>query len=101
MSSEASQAKGTELTEPSCPSGPWIASRTTAQSSAARQIGPILSMVQVRAMAPVRGTRPKVGRNPVVPQRVQGDEIDPSVSVPIAKATQPAAVAEAEPADDP
>ena len=52
-------------------------------------------------MAPVRGTRPKVGRRPVVPQRVEGEEIDPSVSDPIANATQPAAVAEADPADDP
>src|SRR5512133_3690729 len=78
-----------------------MASRTKAQSSTARQIGPILSIVQVRAIAPVRGTRPNVGRSPVVPQRVLGDEIEPSVSVPMEKATQPAAVAEAEPADDP
>src|SRR5271169_5180029 len=52
-------------------------------------------------MAPVRGTNPNVGRNPVVPQRVDGDEIEPSVSVPIAKATHPLAVAEAEPAEEP
>jgi hypothetical protein len=52
-------------------------------------------------MAPVRGTKPKVGRRPVSPQRVQGDEIDPSVSEPMAKATHPAATALAEPADDP
>src|SRR6478752_1827123 len=74
---------------------------TIAQSSTARQIGPSLSMVQERAMAPVRGTKPNVGRNPVVPQRVEGEEIDPSVSEPTANATHPAAVAEAEPADDP
>src|SRR6266571_552127 len=72
-----------------------------AQSSAARQIGPNLSMLQESAMAPVRGIRPKVGRSPVVPQRVQGDEIEPSVSDPMANATQPAAVAAAGPADDP
>src|SRR5215471_7282421 len=58
-------------------------------------------MVQDRAMAPVRGTCPNVGRSPVVPQRVEGEEIDPSVSDPIANATHPAAVAEADPADDP
>src|SRR4051794_26716776 len=74
---------------------------TSAQSSTARQIGPSLSMVQDRAMAPVRGTKPNVGRSPVVPQRVDGDEIDPRVSEPTANATQPAAVADAEPADDP
>src|SRR5579859_82658 len=58
-------------------------------------------MVQERAIAPVRGTKPNVGRSPVVPQRVDGDEMEPNVSDPIANATQPAAVAEAEPADDP
>src|SRR5215471_747689 len=72
-----------------------------AQSSTARQRGPSLSMVQESAMAPVRGTRPNVGRSPVVPQRVDGEEMEPSVSEPMANARQPAAVAEAEPADDP
>src|SRR5258708_6377503 len=72
-----------------------------AQSSTARQSGPSLSMVHESAMAPVRGTKPNVGRRPVVPQRVDGDVIEPSVSDPMANATQPAAVAEAEPADDP
>ena len=43
----------------------------------------------------MRGTKPKVGRSPVVPQRVEGDEMEPSVSEPMAKATQPEAVAEA------
>src|SRR6185312_2822066 len=75
--------------------------RTRAVSSTARQSGPSLSMVQESAIAPVRGTRPNVGRKPVVPQRVEGEEIDPSVSDPMAKATQPAAVADADPADDP
>src|SRR5438270_12061437 len=78
-----------------------MVSRTIAQSSTLRQIGPSLSIVQERAMAPVRGTNPKVGRSPVVPQRVDGEEIEPRVSEPMARATQPAAVAEAEPADDP
>src|SRR6516165_3506560 len=78
-----------------------MALSTMAQSSTARQMGPSLSMVQERAMAPLRGTKPKVGRRPVVPQRVEGDEIEPSVSDPIAKATQPAEVAEADPAEDP
>lgn len=35
------------------------------------------------------------------PQRVDGDEIDPSVSEPMLKATHPAAVADAGPAEDP
>jgi hypothetical protein len=60
-----------------------------------------LSIDQDSAIAPVFGTRPKVGRSPVVPQRVDGDEIDPWVSLPIAKPTSPAAVADAGPADEP
>src|SRR3981189_1827312 len=64
-------------------------------------MGPSLSMLQDSALAAVRGTRPKEGRSPVHPQRVDGDEIEPSVSDPMLKATHPAAVAEAGPADDP
>src|SRR5580700_8764559 len=78
-----------------------MADNTSAQSSTARQMGPILSIVQLSAMAPVRGTKPKVGRSPVVPQRVEGDEMEPSVSVPRAKPTHPAATALALPAEDP
>src|SRR5215475_12193619 len=78
-----------------------MADNTSAQSSTARQIGPILSIVQLSAIAPVLGTKPKVGRSPVHPQRVEGDEIDPSVSVPKANPTHPAATALALPADDP
>ena len=64
-------------------------------------MGPILSMDHESGMAPVRGTRPKLGRSPVTPQRVLGDEMEPRVSVPIAKPTQPAAVALAGPAELP
>src|ERR1700679_1885576 len=78
-----------------------MADSTNAQSSTARQMGPILSIVQLSAIAPVRGTNPKVGRSPVQPQRVEGDEIEPSVSVPKAKPTHPAATALALPAEDP
>src|SRR5215468_1486030 len=78
-----------------------MASSTRAQSSTVLQIGPSLSMLHESAIAPVRGTKPKVGRNPVHPHRVEGDEIEPSVSEPILNATQPAAVAEAGPAEEP
>ena len=44
---------------------------------------------------------PKLGLNPEQPHRVDGDEIDPSVSDPSANPTHPAATALAEPADDP
>ena len=70
-------------------------------SATLRHIGPILSSVQHSGMAPVRGTRPNVGRRPVVPQRKEGATIEPSVSVPRLKATSPAAVAEPDPADEP
>src|ERR1700682_173201 len=63
-------------------------------------MGPSLSMLQESAIAPVLGTRPKEGRSPVQPQRVDGDEIEPSVSDPMPNATHPAAVADAGPADD-
>ena len=52
-------------------------------------------------MAPWRLTRPKVGRSPVTPQRVDGETIDPQVSLPIAKPTSPAATAAAGPAEEP
>src|SRR5687768_11299572 len=52
-------------------------------------------------MAPDFGTRPNVGRRPVVPQTVDGEEMEPSVSLPIEKPTRPAAVADAGPALDP
>src|SRR5438128_12552504 len=64
-------------------------------------MGASLSQVQHSVMAPVRGTKPKVGRSPVTPQRVEGEEMEPSVSEPMAKPTHPAAVAEAEPALEP
>src|SRR5438067_2533152 len=52
-------------------------------------------------MTPWRLIRPKVGRSPVTPQVRDGPRIDPLVSVPIENPTQPAAVAEPGPAEDP
>src|ERR1700747_322144 len=78
-----------------------MADSTRAQSSTARHIGPILSIVQLSAIAPVFGTKPNVGRNPVHPQRVEGEEMEQSVSVPRANPTHPAATALALPAEDP
>ena len=76
-------------------------SSTNAASSTLCAIGPILSIDQLNAIAPVRGTSPKLGRRPVVPHRVLGLEIDPNVSVPMPNPTQPAATALATPALDP
>src|SRR5688572_18139812 len=53
------------------------------------------------AIAPVLGTRPKVGRSPVTPVRADGDEIEPRVSLPTLKPTNPPAVAAAGPAEEP
>src|SRR2546422_3840043 len=64
-------------------------------------MGPSLSILQESAIARVRGTRQNDSRRPVQPQRVEGEEIEPSVSEPMLKATHPAAVAEAGPADEP
>src|SRR5579863_2452975 len=82
-------------------SGPEIARNTSAASSTPRVIGPSLSSDQQSVIAPVRGTRPNVGRSPVTPQRIDGATMLPPVSLPIANPTSPAAVAAPGPALDP
>ena len=52
-------------------------------------------------MAPLRETRPYVGRRPVIPQYAEGVPIDPDVSEPIANGTRPPPSAAAEPLEDP
>src|SRR5689334_21432396 len=64
-------------------------------------MGPTLSRLQQRTMPPLRLMVPKVGRRPVAPQRVDGDVMEPSVSVPMVKGRRPAATEAAEPADEP
>jgi hypothetical protein len=66
-----------------------------------RHIGPALSMLHDSTMPPWRLTRPKVGRSALMPQVLEGDVMEPWVSVPIEKPTSPAAVAEPGPADEP
>src|SRR2546427_9339360 len=78
-----------------------MASRTMAQSSAVRAIGPILSSVHESAMAPCRETRPYVGRSPVIPQNDEGQTIDPQVSEPTANGRSRADTAAPDPDDDP
>ena len=70
-------------------------------SSTPRAIGPSLSSDQHSVIAPVRGTRPNVGRSPVTPHLMDGLTMLPPVSLPIAKPTSPAAVAAPGPALDP
>src|SRR2546426_6694789 len=52
-------------------------------------------------MTPDRLTRPSVGLIPTMPQHVDGETIEPSVSVPIATAQRLAATATPEPELDP
>ena len=78
-----------------------MASKTRAQSSADRHIGPTLSMLQLRGMAPCRLTLPNVGRSPVAPQTVDGETMEPQGAVPSENPTSPAEVAAADPAEEP
>ena len=94
-------ASGCVTLEQSPESAPLMAWRIIAVSKTDLQIGPTLSNDQHNAMTPVLGTRPKVGRSPVAPHRMQGDTIEPYVSEPRVKGNSPAAVAEALPALDP
>src|SRR5262245_34340306 len=82
-------------------SWPAIAASTRLASSTLRAIGPSLSIVQHRAIAPCRLTRPYVGRRPVTPEYADGVRIDPDVSLPIANGTSPAPTAEPGPLDEP
>src|SRR5262245_6570646 len=74
-------------------SGPVIAWSTSIASSTERVIGPSLSSDQQSVIAPVRATRPNVGRMPVTPQRIAGLTMLPPVSLPTENPTRPAAVA--------
>src|SRR3954452_6065559 len=78
-----------------------MASRTRAQSSSDRAIGPSLSIDHASDMQPWRLTRPKVGRRPEAPQARQGETMLPRGSLPRAKPPSPAAPAAADPADEP
>src|SRR5215469_13470610 len=64
-------------------------------------MGPSLSSDQHSVIAPVLGTRPKVGRKPVTPQRMLGPTMLPPVSLPIENPTRPAAVEAPGPALEP
>src|SRR5882757_9703850 len=101
MDALASKSSLLGTLERSPASGPEIALRTRIASSTERVIGPSLSSDQQSVIAPVRGTRPKVGRRPVIPQRIAGLTILPPVLLPMAKPTRPAAVAAPGPALEP
>jgi len=100
-STSSSARKNTLRAAGSRPSAPRIASNTSAASTALRAIGPTLSIVHDSGIAPWRLTAPNVGRRPATPHCRHGETIEPSVSVPSANGTSPAATALAEPADEP
>src|SRR2546429_9974078 len=72
-----------------------------AASATLRAMGPAVSWLWAIGMTPDRLTRPSVGLIPTMPQHVDGETIEPSVSVPIATAQRLAATATPEPELDP
>src|SRR5262245_3211891 len=82
-------------------STPWITLNTIAASSAVRVMGPTRSCDHASTIPPYRLTRPTVGRNALKPHGAVGETVEPDVSVPMPNATQPPAVADAGPADEP
>src|SRR3954453_7211243 len=80
---------------------PAITPRSAAASRTLAVIGPAVSWLWLIGTTCVRLTRPTVGFKPTMPLIAAGHVIDPSVSVPIARRTNPAATAAPLPLDDP
>src|SRR5690349_20363281 len=78
-----------------------MAPRRIAASVTVRAIGPAVSWLFEIGTMPARLTRPTVGLRPTMPQSVEGETIDPSVSVPMATAHRLAVTAAAEPELEP
>ena len=64
-------------------------------------IGPAVSWTGDSGTIPVRLTRPAVGLTPTTPQALDGETIEPSVSVPTASGASPADTPAADPELDP
>src|ERR1051325_6928669 len=101
MGAVASKSSRLGTLDTSPASGPLIACSTNIASSTDRVIGPSLSNDQHKVIAPLRATRPNVGRRPVTPQRIAGLTMLPPVSLPTENPTNAAAVAAPGPALDP
>src|ERR1044072_2807463 len=82
-------------------SWPAIALKRSAQSSAVRASGPIVSSECESGIAPWRDTRPQVVFSPVTPQADAGTRTEPPVSEPSAPNTRRAATAAPEPLEEP
>src|SRR5215831_5780048 len=75
--------------------------RSAAASATVVAIGPALSCASDSGTMPARLTRPRVGLRPTTPQALDGETIEPSVSVPTARGAKPADRPAAEPELDP
>src|SRR5262245_17285355 len=82
-------------------SNPAIAVSSAAASATVRVIGPAVSCVCEIGMMPVRETRPTVGLKPTSAQLLDGETIEPSVSVPTVRAQRFAAPAVPDPELEP
>src|SRR6478672_6198515 len=76
-------------------------SATFASTSAFRARIPTVSNDGASGFTPATDTKPCDGRKPQIPQLLAGTRVEPPVSVPNAKSTNPHATAEADPLDDP
>src|SRR6478735_5185230 len=75
--------------------------KSSAASRTLAVIGPAVSWLWLIGTIWVRLTSPTVGFNPTIPLIEAGQVTDPSVSVPIARRTRPAATAAPEPLELP
>ena len=80
---------------------PEITSSNSAASATLRAIGPGESCASLIGTTPTRETLPTVGLIPTQPFSDAGQMIEPSVSVPTARVTNPAATDEPEPDEEP
>src|SRR5262245_33814232 len=76
-------------------------SSSAAASATVRAIGPAVSWLCAIGTMPVRLSSPSVGLMPTSPFALDGDTIEPSVSVPTAAAARLAAIAAPDPELDP
>ena len=81
------------ITAGSRESDPTITFKARAKSATWAAMGPTVSNDNASGMIPPRPVSPKVGRRPAIPLADAGPRIDPPVSVPNAKAANPAAIA--------
>jgi len=84
-------------------SGSWPAStaKSRATSATERPMGPGTSWLALIGTTPPVGTVPTVGLRPTTPLTEAGHTMDPSVSVPTASGTRPAASAAPDPTTSP